>query len=155
MMSGVRLGIQAGGILAAIAFAGHAIASGVRDSRARWVVVERDSGYTIALDTSRIVRERGRTYEIWYRTDHASPRFYRGEAFTRETVHAILQCNGYAFRVISTTMSTGAGRSVVHQEMDARDLQREAWHPVEPGSEDEKAALATCQVADWKAWSHR
>jgi hypothetical protein len=113
------------GIATALAIAGRAIAGDLRDERARWLVVDRDSGYTIAIDTSRIVREHGRTYEIWYRTDHASKRFYRGKAFTRETVHAILRCDGYSFRVISTTM---------------------------PGSTDEKAALATCQLADWKSW---
>jgi hypothetical protein len=155
MTTGFGVAVRAAGIAAGLSLTGYALATEFRDTRARWIVVGRDSGYTIALDTSRIVREYGRTYEIWYRTDHSSPRFYRGETFTRETVHAILQCNGYAFRVISTTMSSGGGPSVIHQEMDLRDLKREPWHSVEPGSEDEKAALATCQVADWKSWSRR
>jgi hypothetical protein len=145
------------GIAIALAVAGRAIAGDLRDERARWLVVDRDSvgGYTIAIDTSRIVREYGRTYEIWYRTDHASKRFYRGKAFTRETVHAILRCDGYSFRVISTTMSLGSWRSVLHQAMDKRDLEREDWRSVEPASADEKAALATCQLADWKSWVRR
>jgi surface-adhesin protein E len=147
--------IRAAGVAAAVMFAAHAVSNELREDRARWLVVERDSEYTIALDTSRIVREYGRTYEIWYRTDHASKRFYRGKAFTRETVNAILGCDGYRFRVISTTMSMGSGRSVVHQAMDSRDLAREAWHSVEPGSADEKAALATCELADWKSWARR
>jgi hypothetical protein len=155
MMSGLGVAVRAAGIGTAMVLIGHAIAGDLRADRARWLVIEHDSGYTIALDTSRIVREYGRTYEIWYRTDHAAERFYRGKAFTRETVHAILRCDGYGFRVISTTMSNGSGRSVVHQVMDAKDLAREEWHSVEQGSADEKAAFATCQLADWKSWTRR
>jgi hypothetical protein len=155
MMTELGAAARAGAFATAMALAGFAVESALRADRARWLVVERDSGYTIALDTSRIVREYGRTYEIWYRTDHAAERFYRGKAFTRETVHAILRCDSYSFRVISTTMSIGSGRSVVHQAMDSRDLAREAWHSVEPASADEKAALATCELADWKAWARR
>jgi hypothetical protein len=70
-------------------------------------------------------------------------------------VHAILRCDGYSFRVISTTMSLGSWRSVLHQAMDKGDIEREDWHSVEPGSTDEKAALATCQLADWKSWARR
>jgi hypothetical protein len=155
MMSGLGIVVRAAAFATALAFAGRAIASGLQEEHARWLVVERDSGYTIALDTSRIVREYGRTYDIWYRTDYASPRYYRGMAFNRETVHAILRCGGFTFRVVSTTMSKGAGRSLLHQEMGPRDLQGEEWHSVEPGGPDEKAAVATCQVGDWKSWSRR
>ncbi len=154
-MPSLGVAVRTVGIAAALTLAWRAVAGDLRDERARWLVVDRDSGYTVAIDTSRIVRERGRTYEIWYRTDHTSKRFYRGKAFTRETVHAILRCDGYSFRVISTTMSLGSWRSVLHQEMDKRDLAREDWHSVEPGSADEKAALATCQLADWKSWVRR
>jgi hypothetical protein len=149
------IAVRAAGAAAALVFIGHSVVEKRREERARWLMVDRDSGYTIAIDTSRIVREYGRTYEIWYRTDHAAPRFYRGKAFTRETVHAILRCEGYKFRVISTTISVGASGSIISQAMGPRDLEREAWHSLEPGSTDEKVALATCELADWKSWRRR
>ena len=122
------------------------------DDPMHWMLVARDSSYSIALDTSRIVATPGRTYEVWYRTDHSTLRFYNEHAFTREIVHAVLRCDGYTFRVMSAVMSIGGGRPVVRQVTEPRALGREAWRRVEPGSTEADAARATCEVADWTKW---
>jgi len=118
-------------------------------------MVARDSTYSISVDTSRIVAEPGRTYDIWYRTDHTVTRFYNDKAFTREVVHAVLRCDGYTFRVMSTAMSMGAGRAVLRQVTEPRDLVRQPWRRVEAGSTEADAAHATCEVADWAKWGRR
>jgi hypothetical protein len=149
-----RNAVRTASVLTAGALTWLAVAN-ARDEQANWIVVARDSTYSISIDTTRILVERGRTYEVWYRTDHAVTRFYKEKAFTRETVHAILRCNNYTFRVISTAMSMGSRRPVAQQVTDARDLARESWRKVEPGSTEADAARATCEVADWAAASRR
>jgi Surface-adhesin protein E len=125
------------------------------DNRVHWLVVARDSNYTIAIDTTRIVAEYGRTYDVWYRTDHAATRFYKEKAFTRETIHAVLRCDGYRFRIMSVAMSMGSGRAVTWQSAEPQDLASQSWRRVEPGSTESDAARATCQVADWVARAQR
>lgn len=44
--------VGAGGVAVALALIGHTIAEDVQQDRARWLIVDRDSGYTIAIDTS-------------------------------------------------------------------------------------------------------
>ncbi len=154
MPSPLRRGIGALAVVAAASVATRVIVTG-RDAAAVWLLVARDSTYSISIDTSRIVAEAGRTYEIWYRTDHTVTRFYNDKAFTREVVHAILQCDGYRFRVMSTVMSMGSGRPVIRQFTEPRDLARQPWRRVEPGSTEADAAHATCEVADWAKWGRR
>src|SRR5688572_17409882 len=117
-------------VVTAAVLATSAIASGGADP-AHWMLVARDSSYVISIDTSRIVATPGRTYEVWYRTDHATTRFYREKAFTRELVHAVLRCDGYSFRVMSVAMSIGDSRAVIRQITEPRDLARQQWRRVE------------------------
>jgi hypothetical protein len=150
----LRRAVRIGGVVAAVAVTGRSIATAGNDE-AHWIVVARDSGYTISIDTTRIISESGHTYEVWYRTDHAVTRFYKEKAFTRETVHAILRCDSYKFRIMSTAMSMGSKRPVTTQIMEGRDLERQSWRRVEAGSTEADAARATCVVADWAASSRR
>jgi hypothetical protein len=92
---------------------------------------------------------------VWYRTDHATTRFYQEKAFTRELVHAILRCDGYSFRITSVAMSMGDARPVIRQFTEPLDLARQQWRRVEAGSTEADAARATCQVADWTKWGRR
>jgi hypothetical protein len=131
------------------------VMTSTNDSETHWLVVARDSSYTISIDTSRIVAQAGRTYEIWYRTDHSTTRYYNEKAFTRETVHAILRCYGYRFRIESVAMSIGSGRPVARQATEPRDLGQQEWRKVEAGSTEADAARATCVVADWAKWGQR
>lgn len=140
-----RLARSAG--LLALVVAGAWLATRGNDTH-RWLIVARDSNYTIAIDTAHLRRYAGRDYEIWYRTDHAAMRYYNQKAFNRELVHAILSCRSYAFRVDRSVMSVGDGRPVAVQTTDARDLSRQPWHRIEPGSTEADAAHATCVVAD-------
>jgi hypothetical protein len=142
------------GIVAAVVVTARAVATS-DDGPTRWLVVARDSSYTISIDTAHIVALPGRVYEIWYRTDHSTTRYYKENAFTRETVRAILRCDGYSFRVASVAMSMGAGRPVARQITEPRDLARQAWRRVEAGSTEADAARATCVVADWAKWGRR
>jgi hypothetical protein len=152
--SSLRRGIGALAVVAAASVTTRVIVSD-RDDTAHWLLVARDSTYSISIDTSRIVAKPGREYEIWYRTDHTVTRFYNDKAFTREVVHAILRCDGYTFRVMSTVMSIGSGHPVIRQITEPRDLQRQPWRRVEPGSTEADAAHATCEVADWSKWGRR
>jgi hypothetical protein len=113
----------------------------------RWVVLTVDSGYTVAVDTSRIERQFGNTYRIWYRTDHDRMRFYKEKAFDRETVQAILRCDGYGYRVVSTEMSVRRGKTVIRQTTDDGELGRQPWHRVEAGSPDAIVAHSACEIA--------
>jgi hypothetical protein len=125
------------------------------DDRDNWMNVARDSGYTVSIDTTHIMREYGRTYEVWYRTDHAMTRFYKQKAFTREMVHAILRCDNYSFRVMSSAMSMGSRYPVVQQATEPKDLADQPWRPVEAGSTEADAARGACIVSDWTASARR
>jgi len=152
--SSLRRGIATLAVVAAASVTTRVIVTG-HDDAARWLMVAKDSTYSISIDTSRIVADPGRIYEIWYRTDHTVTRFYNDKAFTREVVHAILRCDGYTFRVMSTVMSMGSASPVVRQVTEPRDLVRQPWRRVEPGSTEADAAHATCEVADWAKWGRR
>ena len=118
------------------------------DNDAHWMLIARDSSYTISLDTTRIDRAFDRGYDIWYRTDHVMTRFYKEKPFNRETVRAEIACRNLAFKVVSTTLSVRGGATVERQVNTHDDVQRQAWHRVEPGSTEADAARATCIVAD-------
>jgi len=153
--SSLRRGIGTLAVVAAASVTTRVIVTDHDDAR-HWLLVARDSTYSISLDTARIVAKAGREYEIWYRTDHTVTRFYNDKAFTREVVHAILRCgDGYTFRVMSTTMSMGSGRPVIRQITEPRDLVRQPWRRVDPGRTEADAAHATCEVADWTKWGRR
>lgn len=152
--SSLRRGIGALAVVAAASVTTRVILT-EHDDTAAWLLVARDSTYSISLDTARIVAKPGREYEIWYRTDHTVTRYYNDKAFTREVVHAILRCDGYTFRVMSTAMSMGSERPVIRQITEPRDLVRQPWRRVEPGSTEADAAHATCEVADWAKWGRR
>lgn len=152
--SRLRKGVRAIVVAGAAALAAVAITSD-RDDPPHWLLVARDSSYAIAIDTSRIRALPGRIYEVWYRTDHAMPRYYNAKMFTREVVHATLRCDGFSFRVMSVAMSVGAGRPVIRQTTEPRDYANQAWRRVEAGTTEADAARATCQVADWTKWGRR
>jgi len=118
-----------------------------RGDETRWLDVAKDSAYTIALDTANIAPEGGLTFRIWYRTDHNAMRFYKEKAFNREVVQAILDCRQYRYRIVSSEMSARGGRVVERQELDEKEVRRQAWHDVEAGSTDAEAARAACIVA--------
>ena len=118
------------------------------DNDAHWMLIARDSSYAISLDTTRIDRVFDRGYDIWYRTDHVTTRFYKQKAFNRETVRAQIACRDLSFKVVISTLSM-RGRGTVERQVNSRDdVQRQTWHRVEPGSTEADAARATCIVAD-------
>lgn len=120
------------------------------DNDSHWMLIARDSSYAISLDTTRIAQVFDRGYEVFYRTDHATLRYYKEKAFNRETVKTQLACRDLAFKVVNTTMSLGGSRTVAQQQNSAGDVQRETWHRVDPGSTEADAARATCIVAESK-----
>lgn len=139
-----------------LAAAGAALAwrSRASDADSHWMLVASDSSYAIWLDTARIARVYNRLYEVWYRTDHRAPRYYRDKAFDRETVQIQIACRELQFKVVSTTLSMRGRRTVVHQENTPADVRRQAWHAVDPGTTDADAAGATCALADVR-WGRR
>lgn len=129
-----------------------AIAHGARrhamaNDESRWLVVTVDSGIKIAVDTTHIEREYGHTFRIWSRTDHYAMRYYDDKAFNRETVQAILRCDGYSFRIVSTEMAVRGGGTVVRQVTTDGELSRQPWRRVEPGSVEADAVRAVCLLA--------
>src|SRR3954463_13497709 len=119
-----------------------------RDSDAHWMLIARDSSYSISLDTTRILRAFDRGYDVWYRTDHLALRFYKEKPFNRETVQALLSCYTFTFKVVSTAMSIGSARPVARQSNTRDEVAHETWHPTPAGSTEADAARATCIVAD-------
>jgi hypothetical protein len=126
----------------------------VTDVADHWMLVASDSSYTIWLDTTRISRLYTRIYEVWYRTDHREPRYYRNAEFNRETVQIQIACRQLQFKVVSTTLSMRGRRNVIHQENTSREVSQQTWHPVDPGTTDADAAGATCNIADAR-WRRR
>lgn len=118
------------------------------DNDRHWLLVARDSSYSIWLDTTRIGRLYDRVYEIWYRTDHSAARYFKNRMFDRETVRIQIACGQPSFKVVSTTLSARGEGDVIHQENTSKDVHRQPWHSVEPGSTDADAADATCYIAD-------
>ena len=134
-------------VAAAAAVAWRELAPPRNDDRS-WMLIARDSSYSISLDTTRIARVYDRGYEVWYRTDHVATRYYREKAFDRETVKMLILCRDGRFKVISTTMSMRGERPVLRQLNSEKDVNSQPWHSVEAGSTDADAARATCVVAD-------
>jgi len=128
-------------------------ASAVDDST-RWVLVVRDASYDISIDTARVRGWTGRsrytrylTSDVWYRTDHKSPRLHNEKPFTREIVHSIVRCDSLWFRVISVDMSMGDSRPISQQRMTPEEVDHQLWHRVERGTAEEMAAEAACHFA--------
>jgi hypothetical protein len=111
-----------------------------------WVVVAKDSTYTISIDTARIRYRPGGVYVVWSRTDHAVHRFYHGKRFNREIVQSLLQCERLSFKVARVDMALD-GRAVARQRTDDGELGRQVWRRVEAGTTDAIAAQATCDLA--------
>lgn len=44
-----------------------------------WVRVVRDANHTVAIDSGRVSRHWDRSWQVWYRTDHAVPRLHKGK----------------------------------------------------------------------------
>ena len=88
------------------------------DDDRHWMLIARDSSYSISLDTMRISRVYDRVYDVWYRTDHREMRSYKDSAFDYETVHVEIACRPTSFKVVSTTLSLcgkGTGWRDVHR----------------------------------------
>jgi len=111
-----------------------------------WVDVARDSSYAIAIDTAHITRRFGRAYVIWYRTDHAVTRIYKGQAFDREVVESTLDCYNLSFKISSVGMSR-RGRLVAVQRTESGELADQPWRKVDRGTIEERVARAACDVA--------
>ncbi|HEY4306035.1 MAG TPA: hypothetical protein VGM82_16305 [Gemmatimonadaceae bacterium] len=124
------------------------------DNDSHWMVIARDSSYTISLDTTRVAQVFDRGYEVFYRTDHSILRYYKEKAFNRETVKTEIACRDLAFKVVNTKMSVGAARPVAEQQNTVVEVQRQPWHRVDAGSTEADAARATCIVAESKFRAH-
>ncbi|HEX7939894.1 MAG TPA: surface-adhesin E family protein, partial [Gemmatimonadaceae bacterium] len=140
--------------LCVTAVAAAACSSTPPDSSPRWVRVARDANYTIYIDTGRLSsydapHYMGRTYQVWYRTDHAMPRVHEGDnkVFNREVVHSIIACDSLVFRVASVDMSMGHDRPIVQQTLTDKELAYQKWRHVELGTAEEIAARAACHFA--------
>jgi hypothetical protein len=113
----------------------------------RWVRVAHDSNYDIAIDTAQIGGDEWRGYRIVYRTDHATTHNHNGLPFNREVVEAVLSCHNLSFRVASVDMSLGDGAPVARQRTEPGELGNQPWRRVEPGTIEETAARAACDIA--------
>lgn len=136
--------------------AGVGLAStGCTDASARdssqWLRLVRDSGYEISMDTSRLFVRQYPVFEVWFRTDHAQTRYYKGTPFTRETVQEFLNCGRMSYKTESVALSMGARRPALRQQDDANDLRRQEWHQVEAGTVDAAVGRAACEVARQRA----
>ena len=122
------------------------------EASAKWVQVARDANYEIQIDTSRIhtvtddALGRGYSYAVRFRTLHAQPRLYKGEAFDREVVASIVRCDRLWFKVESVDMRMGERKLVRRQRMTEEELRDSPWRRVERGTTEEVAALATCRL---------
>jgi hypothetical protein len=123
---------------------GSAVADGESE---RWVRVARDANHTIAIDTGRVSRHWDRSWQVWYRTDHAAPRLYKGKEFNREIVQSRVNCDGFTFKVVSVDMSMDDGPPISVQRMDYEELEDQPWRHVQRGTVEEIAAQAACHFA--------
>lgn len=114
---------------------------------ARWVRVVRDPNYTIFIDTGRVSRHWDRSWQVWYRTEHAVPRLHRRKEFNREIVHSRVNCDSLTFKVVSVDMSMNEGPPISVQRMDYKELEQQVWRRVQRGTVEEIAAEAACHFA--------
>lgn len=113
----------------------------------RWVRVLQDANYIVAIDTVRVSRFWDRSWQVWYRTDHAIPRLHKGKQFNREIVNSRVNCDSLVFKVVSVDMSMNGGPPISLQRMDHKEMDDQPWRRVELGTVEEIAAQAACHFA--------
>lgn len=106
-----------------------------------------DANYTVAIDTGRLSRHWDRSWQVWYRTDHAVTRLHKGKEFNREVVQSRVHCDSLTFKVVSVDMSMGDGPPISVQRMDREELDDQEWRQIERGTAEEVAAAAACHFA--------
>jgi hypothetical protein len=121
--------------------------AGANGEPERWLRIVQDANYTIAIDTSRVSRQADRSWQVWYRTDHAVPRLHKGKAFNREVVQSRVDCDSLTFKVVSVDMSMGSEPPISIQRMDRKEMDDQPWRHVERGTAEEIAAGAACHFA--------
>lgn len=142
----LRDGLKALALCATLGVAGCGSAAPDADP-GRWVRVVRDANYTVAIDTGRVSRHWDRSWQVWYRTDHAVPRLHKGKEFNREIVQSRVNCDNLTFKVLSVDMSMNGGPPISVQRADNKDLEDQPWRRVERGTVEEVAARAACHFA--------
>jgi hypothetical protein len=137
------------GVLALCASFGAAgCGSATQDTEpVRWVRVVRDANHTVAIDTGRVSRHWDRSWQVWYRTEHAIPRLHKGKEFNREIVQSRVNCDSFTFKVVSVDMSMNDGPPISVQRANFKDLEDQPWRRVERGTVEEIAAQAACHFA--------
>ena len=113
----------------------------------RWVRVVRDANYSVSIDTGRVSRHWDRSWQVWYRTDHAVPRLHKGKEFNREIVQSRVDCDSLMFKVVSVDMSMNGGPLISLQRMDFAEMEEQPWRRVQRGTVEEIAAQAACHFA--------
>jgi hypothetical protein len=134
-------------VVGASTFAAGCADAAARGGSDRWLLVARDTNYSIAIDTTRITGRYARTYTVWYRTDHTIPRLYKDKEFNREIVQGVLQCEDMSFKIASVDMSMGARSPVVQQRAEAGELGQQPWRHVARETIEGRVAQATCDYA--------
>lgn len=122
---------------------------------APWVIIFRDPGFQIALDTSRVERVDTQSYLLWMQTRWVVPR--RGSTrrapspFNRELIHAFLRCDTVGYKVARTIVSLDDGPPVDSVGAGVDAARRADWRPASPRSADLGAGSAACTMLDPKS----
>ena len=118
--------------------------------KAPWITVFTDSGFRIALDTSRIKRADAKSYLLWMQTRWLTPR--RGSTkrtpspFNREFIHTFLQCEPLAYKVARTVVSLDDGPPIDSLGGGVDTARRASWRPASRGSADARAGAEACRL---------
>ncbi|HMC57050.1 MAG TPA: surface-adhesin E family protein [Gemmatimonadaceae bacterium] len=149
---------------AALVISATACAAACSDANAHsntWYRVAGDTNYVVYIDPASIIYtstpstgEWLGAYRVWYRTEHARPRSYKGKQFNREIVNAYVQCDSLWFKVASVTMSMNGEKPILVQESNTDELIQQDWRRIESGSLDDAAARVACGLG-FQRWGRR
>ncbi len=109
---------------------------------AEWVVIERDTEFTVYVDPATIRRD-GSMVKMWWMTDHKKLRAVRGaKPYRSSKVQSEYDCEGEQLRTVY--MSVFSGRMGGGEVIESTSGSYESWAPVQPGSKGETMWKFAC-----------
>ena len=114
--------------------------------RPPWRTVLSDSGFRVALDTSRVEPgPEGGTY-LWLVSIHDAPRGPDSMRFDRGRIRLLVKCNPLAFKSVSQELALGAAPPVFRKDWPLSGPDSSAWNMPEAGATDDKFLRTACSI---------
>ncbi len=112
--------------------------------RPPWQTLLSDSGFRIAMDTSRVEQAEEGTWLIWFVTTHARAQGPDSLRFDRGRIRLRVRCDPLAFKSVSQELALGGARPVFHQQWPQSGPDAVAWRTPDAGATDDRFLRAAC-----------